>query len=67
MRKTLFYLEHDIIPMVITVPCEELSHNFLYELLESVPYLLYEDHDWQGKSSKEAIRTRKERDPDWQT
>jgi len=67
MRKTLFYLEHNIIPMVITVPCEELSHNFLYELLESVPYLLYEDHDWQGKSSKEAIRTRKERDPDWQT
>ena len=65
MRKSLFYLEYNILPMIVTVPCEKLSHNFLYELLESTPYVLYTDHDWQDEHSAEAIRTRKERDPRW--
>lgn len=65
MRKTLFYLQFGVIAQVVTVPDDKLSHNFLYELLTAVPYVLNEDHDWQGENSKEAIRTRSQRDPEW--
>ncbi len=66
MRKNLFYMEFGIIPSVITVPTANMFHNFLNELLGSVPYILGEDHNYQGENSKEAIRTRKERLPDYQ-
>ena len=65
MRKTLFYLENELLAHVITVPCDRMSHNFLYELFKSVPYVLKEDHSWQSENSKEAIRTRRERDPNF--
>ncbi len=63
MRKTLFYAEFGIVPQVFTVPSTNLYHNFFHELLVSVPYILEEDHDYQGPNSKEAIRTRRERLP----
>lgn len=65
MRKTLFYIQFGIIPNVITVPTDKMYHNFLHELFTSVPYVLSEDHDYQYKDSKEAIRTRSERMPDY--
>ena len=63
MRKTLFYIEFGIIPKIITVPSSDMFHNFFHELFISIPYVLNEDHDYQSKISKEAIRTRKERLP----
>jgi len=66
MRKNLFYMEFGIIPMIITVPTANMFHNFLKELLGNVPYILSEDHNYQGKTSKEAIRTRRERLPDYE-
>ncbi len=63
MRKTLFYLENKIVPEVVTVPSEKLSHNFLYELFEATPYVLAVDHNWQSPDSAEAKRTRSQRVP----
>ena len=54
------------IPMIITVPTANMFHNFLKELLGSVPDILSEDHNYQGETSKEAIRTRRERLPDYE-
>ena len=34
-----------------------------YSMLFSVPYILGQDHTYQGENSKEAIRTRRERLP----
>ncbi|MBQ9769687.1 MAG: hypothetical protein IJW27_05730 [Clostridia bacterium] len=66
MRKNLFYMEFGIIPMIITVPTANMFHNFLKELLGNVPYIISEDHNYQGETSKEAIRTRRERLPDYE-
>ena len=63
MRKTLFYTEFGLTPQIVTVPVRNMFHNFFNELLDCVPYILEEDHSYQGSSSKEAIRTRKERFP----
>lgn len=61
MRKTLFYLDHEILPQVVSVPVDRMFHNFIHEIYDSVPNILMDDHDYQGKDSKEGIRTRKER------
>lgn len=63
MRKMLFYIEFGIYPRVITVPTDNMFHNFFNELFCSVPHIVNEDHSYQGQNSKEARRTRKERFP----
>lgn len=63
MRKTLFYIEFGVYPKIITVPVANMYHDFFNELLFSVPYILGQDHTYQGENSKEAIRTRRERLP----
>lgn len=65
MRKMLFYIEFGVLPNIITVPLSNMFHNFFNELFTSVPYIINEDHNYQSESSKEAIRTRKERFPEY--
>lgn len=61
MRKSLFYMDHGILAQIVTVPVENMYHNLIDELFDAVPYVLSEDPNIQGKDSKEAVRTRKER------
>lgn len=67
-RKTLFYIQFGVVPIIHTVPLDPLesqqsSHDFLYEVFEALPDVLYCDHDWQNQNSLDAIRTRKDRQP----
>ena len=55
-----------IIPYFYTVSTEELAHDDIYEIFESIPKILLYDHDWQGKDSMDGNRTRRERDPRYQ-
>lgn len=63
VRKQLFYLSFGIIPLFHTVPYENSSHNFIYELFEAIPDVIYNDHTWQDDNSPNAIRTRNDRKP----
>lgn len=65
-RKQLFYIAFGIVPMIITVPCDELMHNPIYEIFEAVPNVIMHDHTWQGANSIQGQRTRKERNPELQ-
>lgn len=62
-RKMLLYIEQGVYPKIITVPTDNMFHDFVKELFDSLPYVVSDDHDYQSKYSKEAIRTRKERKP----
>lgn len=61
LRKTLFYLDHEINAYVITVPVDNMFHDFLYEIYNVLPTVLMYDTDFQGLDSREAVRTRYER------
>ena len=63
LRKQLFYLAFEVIPQFYTVPCESLAHNLIFELFETVPDVIYNDHTWQDENSINANRTRKDRMP----
>ena len=68
VRKTLFYIQFGVIPILHTVPLnpnefQTSPHDFLYEIFDALPDILYRDHDWQDPDSLDAIRTRKERKP----
>lgn len=63
-RKQLFYLAFGVIPEIYTVPCDDSAHDFVYELLEAVPDVIYRDHTWQDKDSPNRIRTRNDRIPE---
>lgn len=65
MRKYIFYIENGIVPYIITVPTDEMFHNFFDELFEAVPYVIKEDHSLQSSESELAYKTRKERCPDF--
>ena len=61
VRKQLFYLSFGIVPLIYTVPCDNLAHDIVYELFEGIPDVIFNDHDWQAPDSFHAIRTRNER------
>ena len=63
MRKSLLYLAQGILPMVYTVPVPSMFHRIVGEIYDAVPYVLFDDPDWQGPDSAEALRTRRERMP----
>ena len=63
IRKKLFYMVFGLMPFFYTVSTDEMAHDDIYELFHSVPNILMNDHDWQGKDSKDGNRTRRERDP----
>lgn len=61
LRKKLFYLAFGVIAQFHTVDADRMFHNDLYEIFETIPYVLYEDHTWQDPAGKEYQRTRAER------
>lgn len=65
-RKQLFYVAFGVVPMLVTVPCDELMHDPIYEIFEAVPDVIMYDHTWQEKDSIQGNRTRKERNPNLQ-
>ena len=62
LRKKLFYYWFYVIPHMIAVP-DDSFHSDIYEIFESIPDVLLNDHDWQDSNSRQFIRTRKERKP----
>ena len=65
MRKTLLYINQEILPYVFSVPVENMFHNPVNEIFTSIPYILFEDSDWQGGDSEFAKNSRIERMPDF--
>ena len=65
IRKTLFYIDNEVIPLVYTVPVLNSFHNVIGEVYDCIPYVLEVDHNQQELGSKEAIRTRNERMVKW--
>lgn len=63
IRKQLFYIAFGVIPFVHTTSCDVLAHDFIYELFEATPNIIYNDHTWQDKDSPDGNRTRNERKP----
>ena len=63
LRKQLFYIAFGVVPFVYTVPSNVLAHDFIFELFEAVPNIIYYDHTWQDKDSSNGNRTRNERKP----
>ena len=63
MRKSLLYIEFGVIPLSYSVPLDETYHNYIVEATFQIPYVLYEDHSWQGKDSVLGQKTRQERIP----
>ena len=63
VRKQLFYTAFGVVPFMISVPCDEMAHNMIYELFETIPDVILHDHTWQEENSIQGNRTRKERNP----
>lgn len=63
MRKTLLYIEFGVMPLNYSVPLDNTYHNYISEAFFQVPYVLFEDHSWQGKDSRLGNKTREERVP----
>lgn len=61
LRKKLFYIAFGVLPMFHTVPEGAKSHDDIYEIFESIPDVIFNDHTWQSKNSKNGNRTRSER------
>ncbi len=63
MRKTLFYYEFGVLPQCISVPTQKMYHSAIDELFDSIPNVLYLDHDWQDKKNEAFIKSRENRKP----
>ena len=65
-RKQLFYLEFGVLPLFHAVPCEEMAHDPVDEILLMLPDIIKRDHSWQGADSRNGQRTRDQRMPERQ-
>ncbi|MDE7245401.1 MAG: hypothetical protein K2O18_15705, partial [Oscillospiraceae bacterium] len=63
MRKTTHYIAFGAFPAVLTCPSPELFHDYVYEMLTALPYVLYEDPYLDPKESKLARKHRMDRKP----
>lgn len=61
MRNMLFYIEFGVYPKLYSAPVDNMFHNFVGELLDLVPAVVYVDHSWQSPDSMFFIDARKER------
>ncbi len=64
-RKTLHYMEFGVLPMNFTAPTRLMYHNYISEIFEAIPYVLFVDHDLQGINSIRAKELRKIRKPNY--
>jgi hypothetical protein len=62
-RKTLHYLEFGVLPLNFTAPNSVMFHNYIGEIFEAVPYVLFVDHSLQESDSIRAKEIRKIRKP----
>ncbi len=62
-RKTLHYIEFGVIPLNYTAPTLDTFHNYIGEIFEAIPYVLFVDHDMQGEGSIRANELRNLRAP----
>jgi hypothetical protein len=62
LRKTLHYIEFGVIPLNFTVPVVAGFHDYLDELFEQIPRVLFGDSRLQGDSA-DAKKLRDERKP----
>lgn len=61
LRKKFFYIEFGVIPLFRTIDVQNSAHSFIYEIFESVPNVIYNDHSWQEENSVFAKKSRDER------
>jgi hypothetical protein len=62
-RKTLHYLEFGVLPLNFTAPAHRTFHNYIGEIFEAIPYVLFVDHSLQGRDSIRARELRESRKP----
>jgi len=62
-RKTLHYMEFGVLPQNYTAPVSETFHNYIGEIFEAIPYVLFIDPGMQGQDSIRSQETREERKP----
>ena len=62
-RKTLFYIYNGVIPLNYSAPTMESFHNYIDEMFNCIPNVLFIDHDLQGEDSKIGNFNRKDRNP----
>ncbi|MCR4649400.1 MAG: DUF4062 domain-containing protein [Lachnospiraceae bacterium] len=65
MRKTLLYINQEILPYVFSVPVKKMFHSPMDEIFTTIPYILFKDNDCQGENSEFARNSRIERMPDF--
>jgi hypothetical protein len=62
LRKTLHYIEFGVVPLNFTVPVVDEFHDYLDELFEKIPRVIFGDSRLQGDSA-DAKKLRDERKP----
>lgn len=62
-RKTLHYMEFGVLPQNYTAPVPETFHNYIGEIFEAIPYVLFVDPSMQGEGSIRSKEIREERKP----
>ncbi len=63
MRKTILYINQEIMPYVFSVPVERMFHDPIEEIFTSIPSILFKENDCQGENSEIARNSRLERMP----
>jgi hypothetical protein len=62
-RKTLHYIEFGVLPLNFTAPSYDTFHSYIGEIFEAIPYVLFVDHNLQGKDSVRSKELRDTRKP----
>lgn len=62
-RKTLFYLQFGVLPLIYSAPTANSFHNYIDEICNIISKVLTKDKTWQADNSEFAIITRNQRCP----
>jgi len=63
MRKTLHYIAFGVLPLCYTVPVKHAFHDYIHEIFDEIPYVLYVDDTLQDADSEKAKLLRQQRRP----
>lgn len=63
MRKIAHYAAFGVFPYIYTCPCQEMFHDYVYEVFTGLPRVLYEDPYFDPQKSKFAREHRMNRKP----
>lgn len=67
MRKQLFYLQFNIIPIIHTVNCTKMYHKFTQELFHSIPAVIYKYPNWSDRDCPMFRSSREDRKPGYKS